>query len=155
MENACTFSPCRRSRYSLIHQMRPGGRRLVWIGLNPSTADEQQLDPTLRRIRAFSLVWGFDEFVMLNLFAYRTKDPALMKAQADPVGPRNDATLLKHARAAERVIAAWSRDGAHQGRAGHVQKLLAGRLECLRRNADQSPAHPLYLPGTLRPIPFG
>ncbi len=65
-------------------------RRIMWIGLNPSTADEQQLDPTLRRIRGFSQAWGFTAFVMTNVFAFRATVPADMKAQADPVGQDND-----------------------------------------------------------------
>ena len=100
MSNECVFSPDRRYRYTLIHRwdesLNPG-HGIAWICLNPSTADEHQLDPTLRRIRDFSAVWGYAFFVMLNLFAWRATDPAGIKAAADPIGPDND-----------RWIAHWS-----------------------------------------------
>jgi hypothetical protein len=77
MENECTFSPDRRHRYSLIHRINPllGDRLIMWIGLNPSTADESQLDPTLTRIRSFSEREGYDGFWMANIFALRTPYP--------------------------------------------------------------------------------
>ena len=56
VDNECTFSPDRRHRYGLVHRWNPlfGDKLVLWIGLNPSTADEAKLDPTLTRIAAFS-----------------------------------------------------------------------------------------------------
>jgi hypothetical protein len=81
--NECEFSPCRRWRYVLTHRFDgdmfgSGNGRVVWICLNPSTADEQRLDPTIRRIRAFSKVWGFSSFSVLNLFGWRATKPSDM-----------------------------------------------------------------------------
>lgn len=94
--NPCRFSPCRKYRYFLTHQWDGlfGWREIAFIGLNPSTADESQLDPTLRRIRGFCLSWGFNTFHMLNLFAFRSPDPRSLRSIADPVGPENDSVLL-------------------------------------------------------------
>ncbi len=85
MENLCHFLSDRRHRYSLVHRWNPllGDRLIMWIGLNPSTADEQQLDPTLTRIRGFSQREGFDGFLMTNLFGLRTPYPDEM--MKDPV----------------------------------------------------------------------
>ena len=92
--NECVFSKCRTWRYVLKHTWRDlldtEERALVWIALNPSTADENQLDPTLRRIRGFTMAEGGNTFYMLNLFAFRATDPRNLKAAADPIGlPRN------------------------------------------------------------------
>ncbi len=68
---------------------------IVFIGLNPSTADETKDDPTIRRCIGFAKRWGYAAFCMMNLFAYRTRDPFVMKAQEDPVGVENDKYLLQ------------------------------------------------------------
>lgn len=148
MDNPCHFSPDRRHRYSLVHRWNPlfGDRLILWIGLNPSTADEQQLDPTLTRIRAFSQREGFDGFWMANLFALRTPYPKEMMADPDPVGPENDAALLAAAERCERIVAAWGVCGEFQARADAVARLLAGReLWCLGTTQEGYPRHPLYV----------
>jgi hypothetical protein len=148
VDNACRFSPDRRHRYSLVHRWNPlfGDRLILWIGLNPSTADEAQLDPTLTRIATFSKRAGFDGFWMANLFALRTPHPKEMMAAADPVGPENDASLLAAAARCERIVAAWGVCGEFQARADAVVRLLAGReLWCLGTTQDGHPRHPLYV----------
>lgn len=143
------FSECRRYRYSLWRRWGDGPHAM-FIGLNPSTADETLDDPTIRRCIGFSKAWGYAGFVMTNLFAYRSTDPKVMKAVDDPVGLENDAALVMHAARAGIVVAAWGTHGAYRGRAQHVRELLP-RLHYLRLTAEGHPAHPLYLPGTLRP----
>jgi len=149
LENPCHFSPDRVHRYSLIHRWEPlfGGDRLyLWIGLNPSTADENQLDPTLTRIRGFTQREGADGFWMGNLFGLRTPYPKEMMSAPDPVGPENDAALLEAAGQCERIVAAWGTVGAFQDRAQAVVKLLAGfDLWCLGTTKDGHPRHPLYV----------
>ncbi|MCM2274512.1 MAG: DUF1643 domain-containing protein [Candidatus Didemnitutus sp.] len=148
MENPCHFSPDRRHRYSLVHRWNPlfGDRLILWIGLNPSTADEAQLDPTLTRIRAFSQRENFDGFWMANLFALRTPYPKEMMADLDPVGPENDAALLDAANRCEKIVAAWGVCGEFQARADAVVRLFAGReLWCLGTTQDGHPRHPLYV----------
>lgn len=166
MENKCQFSPCRRYRYRLDHDMRihlmgepqEELRRIAWIGLNPSTADEECLDPTLRRISAFTRRFGGNAFTMLNLFAFRATDPREMKRQQEPTGgPENDAIIQVAARESVMTIAAWGCHGSHRDRAREVIELLdrAGvSLYALRLTTDGNPAHPLYLPSDLNPIPY-
>jgi hypothetical protein len=146
--NACKFSPDRTYRYVLRHNCsdRFEAKRIVWIGLNPSTADERVLDPTLEAVRRYSMKWGFSEIVMLNLFAYRATNPRDLKRAADSVGPDNDRYLLKETTAANLVIACWGKDGKFLRRDEQVLRMLDGIvLKCLSRNKGGSPRHPLYL----------
>jgi hypothetical protein len=89
-----------------------------------------------------------------NLFGWRATDPGEMKAARDPVGRRNDAAILRAAREAAVVVCAWGNHGAHRDRASRVLALLRAEnipLHVLRVNGAGEPAHPLYLPGSLRP----
>lgn len=126
----------------------------MFIGLNPSTADEINDDPTIRRCVAFAKAWGYAGLCMANLFAYRATNPRDMKVAADPVGPDNDAHLCRLGQRAGVIVAAWGVNGMHKGRAAQVRKLLPA-LHCLALTKDGHPGHPLYLPGTLTPVPMG
>ncbi|MBS0631185.1 MAG: DUF1643 domain-containing protein [Verrucomicrobia bacterium] len=158
MVNPCVFSPDRLHRYTLIHrwdELINPDHGIAWICLNPSTADENQLDPTLRRIRGFSMDWGYSHFVMLNAFAFRATDPADMKASADPVGPENDKWIKHWAARVDRVMLGWGEHGAHLDRHTHLLKLLdPKKTYCLGRNASGQPKHPLYVAAATRPALF-
>ena len=152
MENACHFSPDRVHRYSLIHRLDPllGGDRLImWIGLNPSTADESQLDPTLRRIARFSERDGYDGFWMANIFALRTPYPKEMMAHADPVGPENDASLLAAAARCDRIVARLGRERRLPSPrpTPSSASLVKRELWCLGTTQAGHPRHPLYVHG--------
>jgi len=150
--NKCKFSDCRKYRYALIHTWDDGLfaqelKILPWIGLNPSTADEFHLDNTLKRVKTLSGKWGYTGFAMLNLFAYRSTKPKDMKAAPDLIGPENDAILRDWASRSPQIVAAWGKDGKHQGRVHVVCSILkaAGtNLYCIKENEDGSPFHPLY-----------
>lgn len=119
------------------------------------TADEHQLDPTLRRIRDFSATWGYSFFVMLNAFAWRATDPAHMKASADPIGPDNDKWIKHWSNKVDRVMIGWGEHGAHLGRHEQVLALLDRRKTfCLERNASGQPKHPLYVAKKNQPLLF-
>lgn len=171
--NLCAFSQNRQYRYSLTHrwdEVQPlplgaehskteytGPRLVAWIGLNPSTADENTLDATLRRVKAFSSAWGYDGFVMLNLFAWRDKSPKEMMKVRDPVGHENDTHILKHVALVDRVVCAWGNFGGYLSRVEKVVRLLEttkAEIVCLDRNANGSPKHPLYIQGSAVPQPF-
>jgi hypothetical protein len=149
LERSATLSPCRRYRYALWRRWGPGAY-VMFIGLNPSTADETQDDPTLRRCMTFARDWGYDALCMTNLFAYRATVPADMKRVAEPVGAENDRTLATLARGAGLVVAAWGTHGTHLDRGQWVRQLVPG-LHHLRLTQGGHPAHPLYLPAALKP----
>jgi hypothetical protein len=125
----------------------------MFIGLNPSTADETKDDPTIRRCIAFAKSWGYSALCMTNLFAFRATDPKVMMDAENPVGEQNDKCLLEYSRFAAVVVAAWGAHGTYKGRDVEVQALLP-TLHCLRLTNGGHPGHPLYLPKTLVPIPF-
>lgn len=136
-------------------------REISWIGLNPSTADENQLDPTLRRIKGFSQFLNFNSFNMLNLFAFRATNPKDMLKAEDPIGKDNDFWIHKICKNAELVIVCWGthpKDFKQEGRLARdleVQSLINPTdLHCLGFTKDGCPAHPLYLPASADVTPY-
>lgn len=140
----------------------PGGT-VLWIMLNPSTADDQVDDPTIRRVKAFSMAWGHDSLVVVNLFAMRATDPRDLyfghKSASPPdiVGPANDATIIAEARPCRRIVCAWgankaARDPKLGERASAVESMLCHGdrfplLDCLGiTKRSHEPRHPLYVP---------
>lgn len=143
------FSPCQRYRYTLWRQWSiPGGERnggyVAFIGLNPSTADKTNDDPTVRRCCGFAQAWGFEAMVMLNLFAYISTDPRVILTCADPVGPDNDKWLKRLGRTAAKTVAAWGIRGGHLNRAQLVRTMFS-ELYCLGTTKRGYPRHPLYV----------
>lgn len=127
-------------RYTLTRVWDPVLPTVTFVLLNPSTADEVELDPTLRRCVNFARREKFGGMTILNLYAFRTKSPKLMRAAADPVGPENDRAL---AGAAGTVIAGWGTN-ADPVRVAHARTLLP-TLKALKITKDGHPQHPLYV----------
>ena len=97
---------------------------LMVVGLNPSTADEVQDDPTIRRCIDFAKRWGYGALCMTNIFAYRATLPKDMKMAMNPIGEENDYWLGSCAKDAGMVLGAWGRHGSFMGRAEYVQRML-------------------------------
>ena len=95
IRKSAILSDCGAYRYELRRTWDDRLPVLLWIGLNPSTADHIQDDPTNRRIAGFSRRWGYGGYVLANLFAYRSPDPKALKQARDPIGPENDTLLGK------------------------------------------------------------
>lgn len=151
-----TFSPCRVWRYRLERRWAEG-ELCGFILLNPSTADEKQDDPTIRRCIAFAKRWGFGGLVLGNIFALRSTDPAGLYTHADPVGPENDAYLARITSEARTIICGWGVHGAFRDRGAAVVELFKGRMaepKALRLTADGHPGHPLYVRGDTVPVPL-
>lgn len=122
--------------------------------LNPSTADENSDDPTLRRCLGFAKAWGYSGVDVVNLYALRATDPMELWKAPDPVGLENDSYLREAGANGAPLIAAW---GAH-AKSARVREVLAipgfDQLMCLRTTKKGYPAHPLYLPKDLKPKPW-
>jgi len=145
-------------RYELTRRWSTAPRD-VWIMLNPSTADAQIDDPTVRRCIGFSRYWGAGAISVVNLFALRATDPAQLRRHPDPIGPVADEAITRAVHVARargaRVIAAW---GGHQmagPRGQHVRALVGEPLLCLGTTQSGHPRHPLYVRGDtqLAPLP--
>jgi hypothetical protein len=149
------FSPCRRYRYSLWRVWEPKKRRVAFIGVNPSTADEKTNDATIIRCINFAKAWGYGGLWMINLFAYRATKPKEMKLASDPVGGENDGYLIDVGRSAQLVVLAWGVHGAHRGRGREVIALLRWTeipFMCLGVTKGGHPKHPLMLRKDTRPM---
>lgn len=162
--STATFSPDQRYRYSLSRRWKEGPRAL-FVMLNPSTADADNPDPTITRCLGFADAIGCGRLDVANLFAFRSTDPDQLIGRWAAIGPRNDGEILALAKEADWVICAWgchvSVEGPtgspHGGRGDAVATMLldAGiKLHALRLTQKGFPAHPLFLPGALRPQSF-
>lgn len=157
MKSGAVLSSCRRYRYELWRVwddlLATQDGYVMFVGLNPSTADETTDDRTVGRCIGFARSWGFRALCITNLFAWRATDPGDMLRASDPVGPENDDHLQSCAQGAGLIVAAWGTQGTHLGRDRQVAQLLP-RLHCLRETKAGHPEHPLYVPGNDRPKPW-
>lgn len=157
MTDTAVFSPCRRYRYRLERNgigvpLFDKGRTVTFVMLNPSTADETQNDPTVRRCIGFAQREGASRLIVVNLFALRSTDPSALLADmmADPVGCDNDDAILQAMNDADLVVAAWGAHGAvrafQRDVAAETLSLICGRkLQCLGTTKAGAPRHPLYV----------
>ena len=153
-DTGAVFSRCRRWRYLLWRRWDAARPIANFLMLNPSTADEYRLDPSCTRARLYAERWGYGALIVTNLFGWRATDPHEMKAAREPVGRANDAAILRAAHEAAIVVCAWGNHGAHRERSAYVLQMLSARgvkLHALRVTGSGEPAHPLYLPATLKP----
>lgn len=157
------ISPCGTYRY-LLGRRWDEGCVLPWIMLNPSTADADTDDPTVRRVVQFSHDAGYRAAIVVNLFALRSPDPKALRSHPDPVGPGNDPLLTLMAQGLEReatildrlpaAVAAWGAK-APADRVSTVMAILAGiNLWCLGTTKAGHPRHPLYVPADQPLVPW-
>jgi hypothetical protein len=119
---------------------------LPWIMLNPSTADAEIDDPTIRRCMSFARREGAGGIEVLNLFAFRATDPKALRHASDPIGPDNDEWIREVLFPHSRVVAAWGAHGDYLGRGFAVMRALREsgiNIVCL----GDKPRHPLYIKG--------
>jgi hypothetical protein len=140
--------------------MPPPPRIVLVCGLNPSTADATKDDQTIRQLRFFALREGGQRLAVVNLYAFRSTAPAVLGLVADPVGPENDAVILRWARSASLIIVAWGNLGADAApRARHVLTLLKSaqdaELMCFGLTSKGHPRHPSRLAHATRLVALG
>lgn len=129
--------------------------------LNPSTADEHQNDPTVRRAIGYALDRGYGSIEVVNAFALRSTDPAGLKralaSGTDPVGPRNDEAIRRAAARSKTVVAAWGSHATLLERDRTVRGLLRDHPECYALGLTGAclPRHPLYLRADAPFVPLG
>ena len=148
------LSPCDTYRYTLGRAWAEGDRCALFICLNPSTADADEDDPTLRRLIGFAKREKCAQLEVVNLFGFRSPKPGDLLTATDPVGPLNDRHVAEAAARAALIVVGWGIALAKPGRGldllearvRAVRELLAGYdLHALGLTADGYPRHPLYL----------
>lgn len=156
VRSSAVISDCGQYRYRLRRTWDASIQTLGFVMLNPSTADAETDDPTIRRCMGFARDLGFGGISVANLYAYRATKPADLWRASDPVGPLNDATLtaLFESPAVGMVVAAWG-SNARADRVAQVAALpRAATLHALGLTKDGAPRHPLYMPKTATPLPW-
>ena len=154
MKADAVFSLSRTYRYTLSRVWNEKEPYVMFVGLNPSTADETKNDPTVTRCINFADAWGYGGIIMTNIFAYRSTDPKNLLTVDDPVGPKNDEYLLKTAGDAGLIVCSWGYFPEHEARQGDVRNrtLFPHRLYHLGLTKKGWPRHPLYLKKSVWPI---
>lgn len=154
--SSAEFSPCREYRYALWRWWDKSNPYLMVIGLNPSTADEKNDDPTIRRCKRFAKDWGFGGLCMANLFALRATNPKDMMNHFRPIGDDNDEWLSNLSDGSGMTLAAWGNHGSYMDRDLDVCEFVVGgsRLMCLGKTKPGAPRHPLYVKADTQPVEF-
>lgn len=147
------FSPDRAYRYLLWRSWSDAEPLVLFIGLNPSTADENANDPTIRRCIAFAKRIEARGVVVANLFAYRATKPKDLFLASEPIGTENDRWLAAAAGLAHQRVACWGTHGSFRGRAREATRLL-GSLQCFGITKSGEPRHPLYLRADVQLHPY-
>lgn len=143
------LSDCGIYRYRL-ERGNPGKPAIAFIMVNPSTADAETDDPTIRKVRGFADRAGYEHFIVGNLFAYRATDIKALRTASDPVGPENDDHIDLILRDAALHVVAWGAlaklPETLRKRWMEVVRLadrVGCRLHCIGTNDDKHPRHPL------------
>ncbi len=148
-----TLSDCRKYRYVLSRTWDSKKKTILFIGLNPSTADEQIDDPTIRRCINYAQNWGYGSLLMVNLFAYRATMPTELKKVKNPIGNDNDLHIKELIKKVDLAVAAWGNEGSLLNRDKEIKKIIPN-LMCLKINKSGQPAHPLYQKKDLQLIKY-
>jgi hypothetical protein len=152
MKTSAVISSCKQYRYELRRVWDGTKPFVLFIGLNPSTADENNDDNTSRVCINYAKRWDYGGLLIGNLFGYRSRDKEALRQVPDPVGPENDVWLRKLQSEADLVVCAWTKAGAFMGRSQRVLSLLKEPY-CLIQLRDGYPGHPLYKRADLKPTP--
>ena len=150
------FSKCSLYRYLLQRVWDARLQTLNFVMLNPSTADANKDDATIRRCIGFARDLGYGALEVTNLFALRSTNPKVLRGHKDPVGGQdNDWAIVNSAKACQLTICAWGNHGRYLNRGNQVLDMLrkAGiKPHALKIGQYGDPAHPLYLKSDLKPI---
>jgi hypothetical protein len=153
LRKSAELSQCRTHRFSLSRVWDDSLPAFIVIGLNPSTADETEDDPTIRRCIAFAKREGCGSLIMLNLFSFRATDPKELK-QYNGISLSDDGRNYRLAKEIVSrefakgaiIVCAWGVGGALYD-TGHYFRMLLGKypLKCLGHTKEGHPRHPLYI----------
>jgi hypothetical protein len=160
--SGAVFDRRRRYRYLLWRNWNPALPAVSFIMLNPSAADEHTNDPTISRSISLAKGLGFGRIFVVNLFAYMTKSPVLLKASAHPVSCKSEAKLGRHndefirfaLKHSTKTVLAWGNHGHFQERSSAVLEMVRSQVELencyvFAMTKQGQPRHPLYTPKSI------
>ncbi len=154
IQSLAIYSDDEKYRYTLSRTWDGKKQKILFIGLNPSTATELKNDPTVTRMMNFAKKWDFGTATVCNVFAFRATHPKDLKTQIDPVGQDNDINLQQEINKADKIIAAWGNHAKFQNRSREIQKFLKN-FEHFGLTNQGEPRHVLYLPSDAKLKAFG
>lgn len=154
MDKGAVISNNKKYRYSLRRIWDDSKPKIMFIMLNPSTADADLDDPTIRRCIGFAKSWGYGGIHIGNLFAYRSTNPKNLLSEKDPIGKHNKVFLDSMSMACEKVVCAWGNSlivNTLFKKTGKDYLPLKGikNLHYIDLCNDGTPKHPLYLKSDL------
>ncbi len=154
VQKGAEFNQDRTHRYSLWRIWDEQLPMIAFVGLNPSNANENEDDPTIRRVIGFAQNWGYGGVYMLNLFTVISSAPSILK-DANNWGDWKDCLshILKHENKIEEYVFAWGNAKESQERGLKLSKVILDAI-CLEKNKNGSPKHPLYCKSELQPIKY-
>jgi hypothetical protein len=151
MRRSAIISICKLFRYELRRIWDDRLPLLVVCMLNPSVADDEVEDPTLRELIFFARRWGYGGLLIVNLYAFRSSSPKEMFARGlNAFGPDNDnyikAAIEYAAANGGKMLAAWGNDGNAGGYyiyVAHLAREQKVKLICLGTTNSGQPKHPM------------
>lgn len=148
------ISNCGDYRYALWRIWDSKLPKVMFIMLNPSTADANEDDPTIRRCINFARAWGYGGLYVGNIYAYRATNPKDLAFNGYLIGEHNSKSLLYMAEKCDKIICAWGNNINRLENPIHILKSMGigDKLHYLRLAKTGQPCHPLYLPSDLVPI---
>ena len=147
MNKGAIFSEDNIYRYQLSRIWDEEKPKILFIMLNPSTADEFVEDPTIRRIVNYAKDWGYGSVYVGNLYAFRSTDPKGLNSVEDPIGPENITHIQTLIGLVDKVVYAWG----NERKEPEWLKKLVDAPYCIDISKKGIPKHPLYLKKCLTP----
>jgi hypothetical protein len=158
MARGAVISDCGLYRYRLSRIWNEARYSLAFVMLNPSIADADIDDPTIRRCMGFARREGYGGIEVANLYAFRATSPDDLWRARDPYGPENDDHLRNVALASAAygtpLICAWGAYGGRNNRPIVLMQNAGAELMCLGKTKDGHPRHPLYVRGDQPLVPL-
>lgn len=156
--NGATFSTCRNYRFLLWRIWDETKPLVMFIGLNPSTANEGSEDPTIRRVKSIASNLRYGGFYMMNLFPLVSTDPARLSefyhTPFHEIEEKANYEHLKfHASQCKDIVFAWGNFKIAESKSKEVIEMFPGAY-ALHINNNGSPKHPLYCKSDSQLIPF-
>lgn len=148
IERDAVISDCEKYRYLLRRVWDHDRPRALYVMLNPSTADADFDDPTIRSCTRLCKAWGHGSFEVINLFGFRSPYPKALKLADDPIGPDNDRIAEAAINRCDVTVCAWGADAMATQRSSAMLSLISAHRPaafCLGTTKSGAPKHPLYI----------